>query len=130
MCIKHEHKEHHVITWCEVVECRDKDKEITKSNAEVLEVKPNAVDQSKSKEIKQFMSCRSELTISPNVRRLRSCHNVHIRHKGTKFQMSEENFPSDSASQLITPEPTQRDPTHPQMYFVYTFYYRYGMLLI
>ena len=49
MCIKHEHKEHQVITWCEVVECRDKDKEATKSNAEVLEVKPNVVDQSKSK---------------------------------------------------------------------------------
>ena len=34
MCIKHEHKEHQVITWCGLVEC--KDKETTKSKAEVL----------------------------------------------------------------------------------------------
>jgi hypothetical protein len=111
VCMKHEHKEHHVITWCEVVECRDKDKEITKSNAEVLEVKPNAVDQSKSKEIKKFMSCHSELTISSNVRRLRSHHNVHIRHKGTKFQMSEENFPK-LFCQPINNSRTHSERTH------------------
>ena len=56
MCIKHEHREHQVITWCGLVEC--KDKETTKSKAEVLEVKPKAVDQSKSKEIKQSKSKR------------------------------------------------------------------------
>ncbi len=54
MCIKHEHKEHQVITWCGLVEC--KDKETTKSKAEVL--KPKAVDQSKSKEMKQSKSKR------------------------------------------------------------------------
>ena len=50
--------------------------------------------------------------------------------KGPNSKCQKKISPSDSASQLITPEPTQRDPTHPQMYFVYTFYYRYGMLLI
>ncbi len=57
MCIKHEHKEHQVITWCEIVGFKDKD--ATKSKVEVLEVKPNAVDQSKSKEMKQSKSWHS-----------------------------------------------------------------------
>jgi hypothetical protein len=54
VCIKHEHKEHQVITLSEEVEC--KDKEATKFNAEVLVLKPIAVDQSKSKEMKQSKS--------------------------------------------------------------------------
>ena len=68
VCIKHEHKEHQVITWCEIEGFKDKD--ATKSKAEVLEVKPNAVDQSKSKEMKQSKSWHSDLATSSNVHRL------------------------------------------------------------
>ncbi len=44
MCIKHEHKEHQVITY----RIGDKDKEDINSNTELLVVKPIAEDQSKS----------------------------------------------------------------------------------
>ena len=51
MCIKHEHKEHQIIT--ELVIIGDEDKEATNSKTEVLVVKPKAEDQSKSEETKQ-----------------------------------------------------------------------------
>jgi hypothetical protein len=54
VCIKHEHIEHKIVTWREEIGC--KDKETTKSKAVRLEEKPNAIDQSKSKEMKQFKS--------------------------------------------------------------------------
>ena len=46
MCIKHECKEHHVIT--KLVRIGDEDKEAIKSKTELLVVKPIAEDQSKS----------------------------------------------------------------------------------
>ena len=77
----------------------------------ILVVKPNGLDQSKSKEMKQSKSWHSDLAASSNVRRLRSCHKVHIRHKGTKFQISEDNFLIHCTNQIITPPPAQREPT-------------------
>ena len=48
MCIKHEHKDHQIITWWEIIGI--KDKEAINCVAGVLEVKPKARDQSNNEE--------------------------------------------------------------------------------
>ena len=54
--------------------------------------RPHTRDQSNKDVAKSSMKQISKLSKSSKVRRLLSCHNIHIKHNGTRFQTSEECF--------------------------------------
>lgn len=76
-----------------------------KSAMEVVEVKLHTQDQSNNELAKN--SKLAKLSKSSIVRRLCSHQTVHIKHKGTKVQTSEECFPNQF------PHPNKRSTTHP-----------------
>lgn len=65
-----------------------KDMEERKCNTIVLIVSLQARDQSNKTVIKASTNCLSNFATSSKIRWLRSCHTVHIRHKGTKYRKS------------------------------------------
>ena len=81
---------------------------------EVLVVKPQALDQSNRIKVKPSRSCLPELDTSSKVRWLRSFHIIHIKHKGTRFRISEECRPNPfhllNNKSTTFPKSTQRTP--------------------
>ena len=66
-------------------------------------VKPQQRDHSKRLRWHKTFSSSNVFSLSSKERRLRSNHTVHIKHPGTKFQMSELCFPSHDANKITTP---------------------------
>ena len=69
-------------------------RELRKLGRESLEVSPQALDQSNKEPLKEANSWSSELSMSSNVLLFHSLQRHHIKHKGAKFQMLDECFPS------------------------------------
>ena len=61
-----------------------------KCNRELLLVRPHKRDQSN----RVWINWAFDLFVSSNMHLFRSFHNNHIKHNGTKFQISDECFPN------------------------------------
>lgn len=84
-----------------------KHEESIKSAMEQHVVKPHALDHSNKETTKSSKSWLSEHSLSSKIRWLRSHHMVHIKHRGTRFQTTEECFPNQFR------QPRNRSTTRP-----------------